>query len=203
MAEKYGIHERAALFVLLLADDEINNKDLKEVHGVTLSKGGREKLNDALLLDTDTNKRPYVHRITEAGRAWCEQALTKIEPPSRPNPLVRAGFELLRLFARYAREHKIPLADVLGTVAGMEWLIRMAYWDLSDGPGQHVRLAQLRPRLNGAGKDEVDQKLVEMLKTGLVDLAPDSNRRGLTEADHAAAVRIGMEDKHLVAIEES
>ncbi|GHF98297.1 MULTISPECIES: hypothetical protein [Amycolatopsis] len=203
MAEKYGSHERAALFVLLLADDEINNRDLKDRHGITLSKDGREKLNKARLLDTDTDKRPYVHRITEAGRAWCEQALTEIEPPPRPNPLVRAGFELLRFFARYAQEHKIPLAAVIGTVPGLESLIRKAYRDLSDRPGEHVRLAQLRPKLNGADKDEVDQMLVEMLKTGLVDLAPDSDRRGLTDADRAAAIRIGMEDKHFVAIEES
>jgi hypothetical protein len=49
----------------------------------------------------------------------------------------------------------------------------------------------------------VDEVLLRMMKTGTVHLAPDSNRKMLTEADHEAAVRIGGENNHLIAIEES
>ena len=42
-----------------------------------------------------------------------------------------------------------------------------------------------------------------MSGTGLVHLAQSTNTKALTAADHAAAIRIGSEDKHLVAIEES
>jgi hypothetical protein len=40
-----------------------------------------------------------------------------------------------------------------------------------------------------------------MLKTGTVHLVPDSNRKVLTEADHAAAIWIGGDAKNLMAIE--
>lgn len=83
----------------------------------------------------------------------------------------------------------------------LESLIREVYYDLSVKPQDWIRLARIRPRLNGADKSEVDDVLLKMMKTGTVHLAPDSNRKVLTDADHAAAVRIGGEDLHLMAIE--
>jgi hypothetical protein len=203
MAEKYGNPERATLLVLMLNGGELSNPDLKNKHGVELTPAGRAKLNNAGLLVSRTDKRPFVHEITSAGIDWCEQALADIETPTGKGPIVRAGFELLRRFVRYARGNGIPLVRVIEFVGGLESLIRSVYTDLADGPSDYVRLAEIRPKLNGANKDEVDQKLVEMMNGGLVDLAPDSNRRGLTDADHAAAIRVGTEDKHFMAIEES
>jgi hypothetical protein len=205
MAEKYGTAEQATLFALLLRGPEISNPDLKQEHGIELKPLGREKLNRAGLLDTNTKHRPFLHRITPAGVAWCEEALATMEPPPRASGLVRVAFELLRLYVAYARRKDISLADVLQrtTTDTLEDLIRRAYGELSSRPQEWVRLAQLRPKLNGADKSEVDEELLEMIKTGLVHLSPDSDRRNLTEADHAAAIRIGKEDKHLVAIEEA
>ncbi|NUT47295.1 MAG: hypothetical protein HOV94_08275 [Saccharothrix sp.] len=82
-------------------------------------------------------------------------------------------------------------------------MIRKAYEALSVKAQDWVRLAKLRPRLSGADKAEIDEVLLDMVRTGTVHLAPDSNRKVLTEADHAAAIRIAGEDNHLVAIEES
>ena len=201
MAE-YGTNETAALLVLAI-EGEVRNPDLKKVHGIELSPAGREALNEKGLIETRKENRSYVHKSTEQGIAWCVAQLLDIQPPSRTGPVVRAAFAILRCVARHLREQDIRIIDVLRGANGLEALIRAAYQELSTKPQDWVRLAKLRPKLNGAGKDEVDQTLLAMTRSGLVHLAPDSDRKSLTEADRAAAVRIGKEDKHLVAIEES
>lgn len=208
MPEKYGSHERAVLMVLTLEDREVPNPELKNDHGIELRPAGRDKLNKAGLIVTRTESRPYVHRITDAGIAWCEEELARVEAPPRSSPVTRAAFEVLRRLILDLRKRDIRLVDVLRSVDvlrpdDLESMIRAAYRELSVKPQDWVRLAKLRPRLNGAGKDEVDQTLLAMTRTGLVHLAPDSNRKALSDADHTAAIRIGREDKHLVAIEES
>lgn len=202
MPETYGNHETAALIVLMLENREITNPELTKDYGIDLRKAGRDRLNKAGLLKSQTDKAPYVHQITEAGIAWCGERLVEIPPPTRSGPLVRAMFDVLRLLVRHLRQQGVRLVDVLHP-GDLESLIRAAYRELSVKPQDWVRLAELRPRLNGAGKDEVDQVLLAMTRTGFVHLAPDSDRSAVTDADRIAAVRIGKEDKHLVAIEES
>jgi hypothetical protein len=202
MPEKYGTNETATLIVLAV-EGEVRNPDLRNNHGIELSPAGRATLNEAGLIETHKDNRTYVHKITEAGIAWCGARLLDIQPTPRTGPLVRAVFEVLRRVAQHLKEQDIRIVDVLRGTGGLEALIRAAYQELSTKPQDWVRLAKLRPKLNGAGKDEVDNTLRAMTRTGLVHLAPDSNRKALTEADHAAAIRIGSEHKHLVAIEES
>lgn len=90
-----------------------------------------------------------------------------------------------------------------GTPTGTpESLVRAAYQELAVKPQDWVRLSKLRDKLNGVDRDEVDRALLEMTKTGFVHLAPDSNRKALTDADHASAIQLGDQDNHLLAIEE-
>lgn len=201
MAETYGAHERAALFVLALADREIPNPELVHDFGIKLSPAGRAKLVQARLLETRRDGNRIVHRITTDGIAWCRRELAAVEPPARSGPLVRAVFEVVRRLCR----GDLRLADLAGPVepADLESLIRTAYRELSQMPEDWVRLARLRPKLDGADRSEVDRTLVAMVKGGGVHLVPDSNRKALTREDHAAAIRVGSEDKHLMAIEGS
>jgi hypothetical protein len=219
MPQKYGTHETATLFVLLLENREVPNPELKTDYGIDLRPAGRARLIRAELLDTRKEGRRLVHRITDAGVGWCEQELADgVELPSRPGPQVRTMFELFRQTVLGLRERGIRLVDVLRpggavapdedetadeTAADLESMIRSAYQVLAVKPQDWVRLAKLRPRLDGAARDEVDETLLAMTRTGYVHLAPDSNRKALTDADRDAAIRIGKEDKHLVAIEES
>lgn len=203
MPEMYGSHEKAALIVLLLANRAVPNPELRNDYGIELRPSGRDKLNAAGLLVTRKENRRYVHQITDAGIAWCEEGLANIAPPARSGPLARAAFEVLRQLARHLHQHNIRLLDAVRAIPGLESLIRSAYHELSVKPQDWVRLAKLRPKLNGADRDEVDRTLLEMTKTGLVHLAPDSDRKTLTDVDHAAAIRVGNEDNHLVVIEES
>ncbi|MEU4739157.1 hypothetical protein AB0G02_01675 [Actinosynnema sp. NPDC023658] len=201
MPKKYGNHERAALFVLMRENREMRNTELTKI-GIKLGPTGRAELNKAGLLHSRMEKRQYLHRITDQGVDWCEEELATVDPPAGSGPLVREVFGVLRRAVPLLRQHGIRVSEVLHP-ADLESLIRAAYVDLSTKPQDWVRLANLRSRLNGAGKEEVDGVLLEMARTGDVHLAPDSNRKTLTDADHTAAIRIGPEDKHLIVIEES
>jgi hypothetical protein len=202
MPEKYSIHERAALFVLLVEDRDMPNPELTNDHGVDLRAPGRERLNAAGLLRSWRDGRRYVHRITDKGRRWCETELTGLEPPPRTGPLVRFAFDLVRRVVAHLQQRGTSLVDVIRP-GDLETMIREAYQELSVKPRDWVRLAKLRPRLDGAGKAEVDEVLLRMIRTGTVHLAPDSDGKTLTDLDRDAAIRVGDEDKHLVAIEES
>lgn len=206
MPKPLGTPEKTALIALLLVDGEISTPELKKLHGVELRKDARENLNSAGLISSRTEKTPHMHQITDAGLAKCEDVLAAMERPPRASALLGVVFEILTPVVAYFRQRGIPLAEVIRPGKGetdLESLIRQAYEELSAKPQDWVRLAKLRPKLNGADKDEVDQVLRAMTRTGLVHLAPSSNRKALTDADHAAAIRIGSEEKHLVAIEES
>ena len=202
MPEKFGNDERAALIVLMLENRDVPNVELDRELKVRLGKDGRERLNDIGLLQSWKEKNRIWHRITDEGISWCMDDLAAGEPPAKSGPLSRAHFAVLKLFIRY-HQRRNTLAEVIRSGGDLESVIRAAYLELSVKPQDWVRLAKLRPKLNGADKAEVDAVLLEMVKTGTVHLAPDSNRKVLTDADHAAAVRVAGEDNHLVAIEES
>ncbi|HUQ57233.1 hypothetical protein [Lentzea sp.] len=199
MPEKFGAPERAALMVLMLENRKMPNTELNEQ--VKLTKPGRGKLNEAGLIRTAEDVRPMVHEITDEGIAWCLQDLVKGELPPRSTSHARVTFGLLKKFIVH-HEARGTLVEVIRS-RDLESLIRSVYEELAVEPQDWIRLARIRPRLNGAERGEVDDVLVKMMKTGTVHLAPESNTKVLTAEDHAAALRVGSEDLHLVAMEES
>jgi hypothetical protein len=201
MPEKYGSHEQATLFALMLARTEVGNPDLKKDYGIELRAAARDRLNKDGLITSRQVKRRYVHQITDDGIAWCVKELGVVEAPDRSGPLPRLVFEVMHSLPLYLAWRDIDFADVLNR-GSLESAIRTAYEELSVKSQDWVRLAKLRPRTDGVDRGLVDGVLLKMIKTGRVHLAPDSNRKVLTDEDHDAAIRIGSEDKHLLAIEE-
>lgn len=75
-------------------------------------------------------------------------------------------------------------------------------------PGDWVMLTDLRPDVGGH-RPHVDAALVRMGRGDYrgprgyndVSIVPESNQKTLTAYDRAAAVRIGNQDNHLIAIE--
>ena len=199
MPDKLGAPELAALMVLMLENRRLLNTELND--RVRLTKASRTKLNKAGLIQTDELVKPMVHEITDEGIARCLKDLVKGELPPRTPSHARAAFALLGKFIQH-HEARGTLIEVIRS-RDLESLIRSVYEDLAVEPQDWIRLARIRPRLNGAEKGEVDDVLVKMMKTGTVHLAPESNTKVLTPEDHAAAVRVGSEDLHLVAMEES
>ncbi|MBM7862764.1 hypothetical protein [Lentzea nigeriaca] len=175
--------------------------ELTDQYKISLSKDERIALNKDGLLETSKEGRRLVHQITDKGIAWCAGDLMDGEAPSRIGPLARVHALVLSRLARFAYQRG-ALAEAIQS-GDLEELIRQVYLELGDGYQDWVRLAKIRPRLGGADRDEVDETLLRMVKAGTTHLVPDSNRKVLTEDDHAAAIRVGGEDKHLMAIEES
>ncbi|WP_236703753.1 hypothetical protein [Lentzea aerocolonigenes] len=179
----------------------IPNVELVKQYKIELSKDDRNALNNAGLLESSKEGRRLLHRITDQGVAWCTSDLMDGDAPSRIGPLARVHALVLRRIVRFVYERGF-LAEAIRS-GDLESLIRQVYLDLGDGYQDWVRLAKIRPRLNGADREEVDDTMLKMVKTGYAHLVPSSNRKMLTDEDHAAAIRIGGEDKHLMAIEES
>jgi hypothetical protein len=64
-----------------------------------------------------------------------------------------------------------------------------------------VDLVRLRAELTDVSKHELDAALTRMYRIPGVSLIPEENQKTLTAQDRAAAVAIGDQDKHLIAIE--
>ena len=79
--------------------------------------------------------------------------------------------------------------------------IRQAYRSLALRPWDWVELRDLRAQLGDWPRREVDQELVRMFREKDVNLTLHEDRGRLTEADRDAALRIGVDDMHLMSME--
>ncbi|WP_326563467.1 hypothetical protein [Micromonospora peucetia] len=87
------------------------------------------------------------------------------------------------------------------TEAGaVEALVRAAYHELARKPGAWVGLADLREHLGAQDRATVDAALRAMVGQDGVRIIPVANTKSLTARDRAAAVRIGDEENHTLAI---
>jgi hypothetical protein len=199
----------SALFVLMGLSRAASNTELQEIAGFTIVGKVRQDLNDQQLVrSTRANGRaPYVHELTDTGWHRCEDLLTT-ELTGRATAPGKALHVVLTGVDRYLRRAGLRLADVFQpapeiTRDELEPHIRAAYAKLAREPYDWVRLADLRGLLNGASRADVDSVLAEMSRTGRARFSPAENPKALAEADRAAAVKIGADDNHLIAIEES
>lgn len=63
-------------------------------------------------------------------------------------------------------------------------------------------LVDLRTTLDmrGLSREAQDESLKSLSRSGQVHIVPEDNRKVLTQADHDAAIQIGGEPNHLVAL---
>jgi hypothetical protein len=83
----------------------------------------------------------------------------------------------------------------------VEKRIRSAYQDLVQEPRGWIGLRLLREKLDDLSQGDVDGGLLRLDLLPGVYLQPESDQKSLTDADRAAAIRIGGESKHLLSIE--
>ncbi|MEU8328893.1 hypothetical protein [Micromonospora sp. NPDC048839] len=93
-----------------------------------------------------------------------------------------------------------PAAAAVPAAAEVEALVRSAYRDLAAAPGDWVGLADVRDRLADTDRAALDAALRAMVGRDDVRIIPVANTKSLTARDRAAAVRIGNEDNHALAI---
>lgn len=207
MTDRLGNQHISALFVLMGLSRAASNTELHELAGIRIDGAVRRQLNEQKLVDSSRAKgnAPYVHELTDKGWSRCEELLTA-DPPERPGVLGHAVAPILGGLDRYLRRQNLRLADIfqpMTSPAELEADIRAAYATLAREPRDWVRLAELRPLLNGASRDDVDGVLKDMSRNRRAQLAPDSNRKTLTDADRAAAVEIGGDPNHLISVDQS
>ena len=87
------------------------------------------------------------------------------------------------------------------TTITTEERIRSAYRLATDWtPGLWVSLTEIRTWIQDLPREEQDEALRRLERCPDVNLVPESNQKTLTKARRAAAVEIGMQDKHLIWI---
>lgn len=205
MNDRLTSQDLSALFTLMAVAQEIDNTTLGEVTGIRITGDVRKRLNGlGLVTSTREGNKPYVHELTKEGWLRARAELTA-ERPARPGYYGYAFFAVLNGLDRFLNREDRPLGDVFQpeVTEGLESQIKRAYRKLAPKPGDWVPLAKLRPLLNGASKEDVDTTLKTLGRKQDITLAPNPNRKVVTDDDRAAAVLIGGDENHLIAIEES
>lgn len=195
-ADQLTTRERATLLVLLAEGRELTNAQLREVAGFALDGEPRRRLTDRKLVTSRRAGRSYAFEITDDGAAACAAELSAARP-ARAGYLGGALYAVLRGLGRTGT----PLAELFPARPDVEEAIRDAYARVADGPGEWVGLVALRAELGGVDRGEVDAALERMAATPGVHVQAESNRKALTDAHRAAAVRFGGDDRHMIMIE--
>jgi hypothetical protein len=209
----YGIRERCVMIALAACGGEMSNADLDKQFKLGLDKPQREQLNADKLVVSRKNKRTTVHTLSDTGWRWIEDEMGSAVP-------ARAGAAAGALYALLAAL-KVPaqraggLRQLLSTAVPTDGLavaapvtraapaehIRRAYAALAERPGQWVWLRDLRPRLQGMARAEVDAALEQMFLDRSINLTLNEDQGSLTSADREAAIRVGQSAMHLISIE--
>ena len=201
------------VLVVLMAEARIlTNTELKDLAGFTLTGSDNAKLVKLGLVETDRSHRPFSHLLTEKGWRLVRELHTT-QPPKQGGSASRSLFTLLANLHRSLERMQISHGDFFKqtgdkgprrarrlTPAETEALIRAAYRDLAREPGNWVGLADLREKMGNLDKTSVDETLRAMVHEDDVRIIPVSNTKALKPRDRAAAVRIGDEDNHTIAI---
>ena len=212
-------HKQTAVMLTLMAlAREVSNPELHSIAGLVLDGKDRLLLNNEHYVASRKKGRSYSHELTDRGWGWCGEELASTTPPPPPprSTLSAAMYVVLDSLSAYLRRENLSPADVFAppaelaaepsaqlTAGEIETRIRTAYRKLARSPKDWVGLVDLRPLLGDAPAEDVDAVLRELSRTGEAHLVPESNRKALTAADHAAAIRIGGEANHLLSIEAS
>ena len=200
------VRQRAVLFALLGEARQVANPELEQLIGVRLDGAERRDLNDRRLVESTRAGRAFAHELSDSGWRWCAQELAAA-PTGRGSSLERAHYRVFAVFARYLDAAGLSLADIVRPEAEAEAeadltaCIEAGYRSLAAGSGEFVSLRELRLRLPGRPRPDVDAALAALFTAQRINLIPQSNQRALSEADREAALRIGGECKHLISIE--
>jgi hypothetical protein len=204
--------ENAILIVLMAEAREVLNTELKAVYGLDVRKGSRDKLGRKQFVASRKSGPTYALQLDDKGWVHVQEelnfrsngataqaaAVSAVLRGLRDRVLDRSGCKsFAELFA---------LDDVRGPASApeQEKILRTrivnAYEALKDEPGGWVSLTRLRPFFGDVSPAAMDEALRKVSREPGVTLAPESNQKVLTDADHEAAVHIGGQDKHLLAI---
>jgi hypothetical protein len=156
--------------------------------------------------------RAFVHELKDDGWVRCREELAETVPKGADRGY-RVLYGVLRCMDTYMTNSGLKMSDIF-LVAGddhsstspteildVEERIRAAYEALAARPGAWVSLTRLRVALSELTRHDVDEALLRIDLQPHVYLIAEANQKILSDADRAAAIRIGGENKHLLSIE--
>ena len=207
--------ESAILIVLMSEAREISNTELVARFGLDVRKTNRDKLNRLRYVASRKEGRTYVHALDDKGWVRVQHdlhfdspraralgaALFALHTNLRDRVLPRTGYRSFTEMFSHAAD--LPTAadePVAEKKDNLEERIRDAYASLADEPGSWVSLARLRPLFGDVDRSDLDQALQRLGRSPDVNIVPESNQKALGTEEINAAVRIGGQDKHLLAI---
>ena len=202
----YGIPERAVMIALMALNKEMLNSELKRRYRLDLKKRAREKLNrEGLVQSRRLPGKGFAHELTDAGWAWVVAELDAKAPP-RAGSAGGALYALLNglkvaLDARGMVIQEMFAPAVPGPAGSLRDRIRQVYRSLASRPRDWVELRDLRAQLGDWPRHEVDLELTRMFRDEDVNLTLHEDRGRLTQADRDAALRLGVDDMHLISME--
>jgi hypothetical protein len=212
MADELTPSENAILIVLMAEAREVLNTELSALYKLDVRKNTRDKFARLKYVSSRKSGRTFALQLDDEGWVHVQSdlafrsngatahaaALTTLLTGLRDRVLERSGCKnFAELFA---------LNDVRGPVSAVdqEQILRTrivnAYEALADEPGGWVSLTRLRPFFGDVPAAAVDESLRRLSREPGVAVVPASNQKMLTAADHAAALHLGGQDKHVLAI---
>ncbi|MDG4827470.1 hypothetical protein O7635_36980 [Asanoa sp. WMMD1127] len=193
---------RCMLVVLMAEARELPNARIAD-RGLDLKKEYRERLVRRGWISVRKEGRGISLELTEAG--WAEAiAQLSADPPAGGGAGGAALYTVLNRLGGFLDRSDMAAAEFFAPAAAgsveIDVRIRKAYAEIARTAGEMVSLADLRPRLAGAERGDVDAALVALSGAPDVRIIPESNQKTLTAAQREAAVRIGNQERHLIAI---
>ena len=204
MASDLTPAESAILIILMAEAREVLNTELRDNYGLQTRTENRSKLLRLGLMESRKSGQTIALRLTSAGRDRIDKELNFAGSQARA-----LGAALTTLY-NSLRNRVLPLtsfkslsdmfAPSHATVSTLELRIRNAYAELAVEAGGWVGLARLRPFFGDVPTEDLDEALRQLSRADGVNIVPESNQKTLSAKDVAAAVRIGGQAKHLLAI---
>jgi hypothetical protein len=189
---------RCMLVVLMAEAREVPNARLA-ARGLDLKKDYRDRLVRRGWITARKVGRGISLELTEAG--WAEAiAQLGADPPKGAGAGGAALYTVLNRLRGFLERSDLAASEFFAPAEDLDALVRKAYAEIAGQSGELVSLALLRPRLAGADRPDVDAALVALSSAPDVRIIPESNQKTLTAAQRDAAVRIGNQDRHLIAI---
>ncbi|MFL6120004.1 hypothetical protein [Actinophytocola sp.] len=200
--------DSATLIALMAEARTVLNTELVELYGIDVIKDRREKLNRLHLVRSQRSGRTYSHELTDEGWVLVQKDLDVSSPKARAIGGALAALHLNLLNRVLSRTGYHNLTEMFSRTdiappepsANLELRLRNAYAALATQPGAWVALARLRPFFEDMPRADVDAALRRLSQAPDVDLVPEENQKSLTEVDRTAAIRLGRQDRHLLAI---
>jgi hypothetical protein len=177
-----------------------------------IEKAEREALAREGLVEVEKRERgAFWIEVTDKGWDWAEQHLNSPVAETKYSSIVLQAW--LSRLQSFLKAQDLRLSHVLASPLDkpspparesdsndLRQRIRSAYHEIAGGFDRRVLLRDLRPRLNDVDRGLVDATLMQMLRDQEISLMQLDYRPDVSGEDHAAALQIGNEPRHLIWI---